>query len=234
MSEERVRLSMLNGLLVARPQEAYRMRTESTVPWEASSCACGASVLRGRRLAFDLGVAPASGGELLAACELKWIKKTPKAKEVAQDVWKLVLTQAANPSMSAFMLCGGERAAVQTTLEALRLAGKRTLKWSLAGRQKGAPRKWTIDLRKAATRPGPWSDALRQLLQWGRGKHYRTAPECSAETRVMIRSTWCMTAGKRQWLLVLWEFQHNNNVVRGRSGVIQDADWHEWLRCPST
>lgn len=238
MSEERVRLSMLNGLVVARPSEAHRARVEDPVPWTDSPCACGAKVKQGRKRSFDLGVAADSGTGLLAACEVKWLK-TPQAQAVAQDIWKLVLTQDAlgpKTAMSAFLLLGGEQDAVRRTFDQLKLGGKATLKWSAAGRQKGLPGGWPIDLKRAEATTGPWRDALEQVLGRGSGakRHYRTPPACWDSTAVIIRETWCMTAGKRHWRLVLWEFAHDGRVAPVGGGTIPAAGSGPLLTCPTT
>ena len=209
MSEERVRSSFVDGLILARPSLADRVHVERTVSWNGRPCwktATHGSVGQGRTIQHDVFIE--SDDDAGLACELKWLKQQ-KAKRVAQDVWKLALSRGTtgdNRSVRTFLARGGERVKFSATLRQLRQAHL-PIQWSSRGGTRGqTPRPTKPKLSNhVATVTG--RDALRGLLAWGRSpnRHLRTPVACRDELRLACRASWELALPGRSWCFALIE-----------------------------
>lgn len=212
ISEEYVRLALIRGLLIANMSEAHRVRMEQPVSFHGAKCVTHANPIKGkgRALACDIRVDPASTGGKAMSCELKWLKNrkngpTDRSAELMQDLWKLALDRSTGTKLSSYLLVGGDADSFSATLAGLRALGP-DLRWSPAGRRAKTwptPKTFSFGARFGAT-VGP----LKTLLRRNKG-HTRHPPECWWTVRLCLRQRWFRTLSDgSSWRAALWELDH--------------------------
>ncbi len=211
VSEEKVRMAFMEGLVLAEPSEAHRVKEEQVVSWSTAPCwhdaLHGEASGAGRRIQHDVWIDPKNEGEPALACELKWLKQR-KPLEIAKDVWKLALsrgTTSERDALRTYLLVGGEKEVFAPTLASVR-DKHIDLKWSRRGsRSSGSlppPRKFS--LKRVLDSGGDQS--FSKLCRWGANpSHMRCPPDCKDQLRLTCVESWEKVVGARGWRLALWE-----------------------------
>jgi hypothetical protein len=211
VSEEKVRMAFMEGLVLAEPSEAHRVKEEEDVPWSTALCwhdpLHGGATGPGRRIQHDVWIDPERESEPALACELKWLKQR-KPLEIEKDVWKLALSRGTTSEQGAlrtYLLIGGEKGVFAPTLGSVRVKHI-DLKWSRRGsRSNGSlppPRKFSM--KRFLDSGGDQS--FSKLCSWGSSpSHMRHPPNCRDQLRLTCVESWEKVVGARGWRLALWE-----------------------------
>lgn len=225
ITEDYIRSSIVRGLILANPASAERVAKEANVSWFQNQCIFDANhVPVGRPIQHDVFVAP-NDVDAGLACEVKWLTQA-KAKEVAQDIWKLALsrsTQTEASAMRTYLLLGGESKPFADCIESLRKVDL-NLRWSRAGRGGDKPRPTTLSLERSLDKPlgfNSWDN----LICWGTQKHRRKSPDVWSSLRASTRERWFRTVlttnGTVGWRMVLWELDHRGVTAQGQVSWLQ-------------
>lgn len=215
MSEERLRIEFLRGLVAALPAHAHRVKKEREVPWNGAVCVSHGQHISGggRPLAHDVKIDAEGGpsGDGGAYVEIKWVKKD-EGSALAQDILKLALTRGVDRPKDAtrtYLLVGGAQEAFASSLKSLGSLGA-TLRWSPAGRGDAWPKPTRVVIGKMVPET---TTVLRRLLTKG-PKHLRLPPQTRWELKATLRERWMARlalANEKGWRLALWELHSWGN-----------------------
>jgi hypothetical protein len=221
ITEDFVRLSLMQGLRRAKPSRANDVQMEINVPWNNASDINDSNRGFGKGRSKQHDVAVREVGVSRAVCEVKWLK-TSDSDAVLKDLWKLALTHGvALPERNCcrtFLLVGGLKSPFQNALSKLRKQNV-PLRWSPQGRAGQWPRSTRIRFETLANQNKGFL-ALRATLR-RRSNYHRTPPPVWWELRCSALARSYKTIRSAEWKIVLWELDYHHPCAS------HEVDWSD-------
>jgi hypothetical protein len=208
ITEDFVRIALIDGLKAAKPTRANDVQMEVNVPWNNVPNVRDPTREFGKGRSKQHDVAVIHAGLVQCTCELKWLK-SKDTDAIMEDLWKLALTHGCAPRERdcprTFLLVGGMRDAFQATLADLRRHNI-PLRWSPQGRANAWPQPSTVKFGNLANQTRGF-ETLRSTLK-RRDNYYRTPPVIWWEMRCSALARSYKTIRGAEWKIVLLELDY--------------------------